>query len=72
MAARSANTALQVLETSRGSGLPVAERVADKALVTARGALGRADIELEVGMTHSILPKADQLHCAPYRMEAKR
>ena len=47
-AARNANTALQVLEASRSSGLLLATRVAEKALGTARGALDRAEIELDV------------------------
>lgn len=47
-AARSANTANQVLGLAEESGLPLAERVARGALATARGALETAPVALEV------------------------
>ncbi|MDX7953641.1 cobalt-precorrin-5B (C(1))-methyltransferase CbiD, partial [Lichenihabitans sp. Uapishka_5] len=47
-AARSANTALAVLEASRASGLPLAALVVQAAWTTASRALDRSDVRLDV------------------------
>jgi cobalt-precorrin-5B (C1)-methyltransferase len=43
-----ANSAAQALAIARESGIPLAERVADRALVTARGVLAGVPIRLGV------------------------